>query len=377
MFISKEYLLNTYSINLYLSIYLVTAILGLFYYQYIRKIIFLQIRAEVFIRIIFKIIIALPFSILCGLRDISVGFDTYNYIRGFEKMANETYISSQGSFAFLYHFIFKVIAKTTNGNSVYMLFGMAMLSLVLIETAFEKVCRKGAEFSIGLILFMLYLSPIMMDQSRQFIGVGFVTLAYAYLLNNKKRLCIFFILIGMFFHETASVMLIFLLLDNRVLSGKKIKIFIFMFLILNCFLMPVLLQLVYIFLPDRYSYLITAQEKTVIGKGWIIDLFPLMISMFIYYNHIKKMYIQHNAVLESAIWSSFFFRIAGYYSFFIMRMSYYGESLSILVIIYVLFHHKCKKLKIYIFILLLAHFLHWWIDFVILGLNAAIPYRFK
>ena len=92
-------------------------------------------------------------------------------------MANETYISSQGSFAFLYHFIFKVIAKTTNGNSVYMLFGMAMLSLVLIETAFEKVCRKGAEFSIGLILFMLYLSPIMMDQSRQVIGVGFVTLA--------------------------------------------------------------------------------------------------------------------------------------------------------------------------------------------------------
>lgn len=364
------------SLVIYIITYVCTIILGgIVYYidqhgHFVRKI------CKKWFVLAGNIIIALPFALICGLRAFDVGYDTANYIKDFSNMATGAYEEHVGSFDYLYKAVFSVLAKLTNGNQICVLLVMALITLIFVVYALEKISNSTIDFILLLSMFFLYLSPIMLDQSRQLIAVGVVMLAYTYLIAGYKKEFVLFIIIATLFHETAIIFIGLIIFDNKYLNKRKLGILIGAAAILTYFVMPQILNLLFRFVPTRFEYITIMDGTGVNGKAWIVDMMPMFVSMVVYYLFKKNEEPKHNVVAELTAWSAFPLRIASYYSFFIMRMSYYGEAISIILVSYALKNVKGKRKLLIAGCLLTVYIFRWWYGFVILKLNDAIPYNF-
>ena len=367
---------NIKSIVIYMGAYILTlSLAGVIYSIFKQNKFQWKISRKIF-TFAGNILISTSFSLICGLRASCVGYDTVNYINDFSHMALGTYEGHAGSLDYLYKAIFLILAKITKGNQICVLFFMALITMVFVVYALEKVSSTSLQFTILLFLFLLYLSPIMLDQARQLIAVGVVMLAYVYLLNGCKKGYFLYMIIAMLFHETAIAFVLLFFFDNKYLNKKRFGILIGATAILTYFIMPQILNVMFNFVPERFQYITDLDGSGVDGKAWIIDIAPMIMSMIIYYLFKNKDEPKHNIVAEITAWSAFPLRIASYYSFFIMRMSYYGEAVSVVLVSYALKNVKGNKKVLVVIVLLVTYIFRWWYGFVVLKLNNAIPYSF-
>ena len=362
------------TIFIYLSSYIISCVFcGLLYYynKYDRY------RSQLISFLLF-LFTAIPFALLCANRNEYTGYDTWNNIVGYLNMQyGISEISmADGGFNYIFKFL-RYIFYVLFGQSVqYWFFFMAIVPLLFVSFTMKKIARTGFEYAFGYLLFLLYLSPIMMDQSRQFFSISMGMLALYYLRENDKKSALVLFFFAIFLHESVLFLFAFYFFAMRKNESKLISyVSLFVVILVSTFFIPLFVSAITSFLPVKYLYIQEQAHSGTSGLAWIVDLMPLCLIMSIYYKY-RKLNVKNNFPLELCALSAIPFRLAGYMSFFIMRLSYYGEAVCILLLIDVLRNLPKLHMIFLSFLVLLIFFLHWYIDFVLLGLNAAIPYSF-
>ena len=326
-------------------------------------------------RIALAFIIAIPFSLLCAYRSFDTGYDTPNYFAGVFEAKHGLRELGNGGFHVLYERLLYTCSYYTDGNVKVWLFVMAVVSLFFFNYTLSLWSRKHTFFTLGSILYLLYISPIMLDQSRQFMAVGITMLAFWYLYKNKIIIFVLWLLVASLFHESTLGLLPLVILGfGRSKGTLRTNIVLLVTIVISLFLTQYFVQLILQLLPTKFEYISSQAHAETTGFAWVADLMPLFYCMFAYYYHSK--YRQSGKpVLEACALSAIIFRLSGYSSFFIMRMSYYGMAMSILLFIEtmnIIPHRKSLKWEIGAVLIFATH---WYIDFLYLGLNGAIPYN--
>lgn len=315
---------------------------------------------------------ATPFSLICAFRSIDCGYDTYNNINGFYNA--ELLHGGSESIEYIFYSGRYLILQLFGDHRVF-LFLIAAIPISFFVVSFAKVAKNAGLCALGMLLYMLYVSPIMLDQSRQFIAMGICIYALFFLHTNRIKLFVLLVGIASLCHMTALSFFVFLVFSNRVISRNRyLRIACSIVIILSVFFLSHFTSMLYAVLPAKYLYIESnAVNEMSSGNAWLIDVLPMVFSILVYYRY-NKHGNKDFVLLELCALSALPFRLGGYISFFIMRMSYYGELASILLLIYTLGQVPQKKKAYWSFASILVYFLHWYIDFVYLGLNGAIPY---
>lgn len=358
------------SIIIFLISYILTIIFCSVYFSYNK-----WLYKSKAISVILLILTTLPFSYLCAKRSEYTGYDTLNYINGFLDMKYGIIASDSGSFDFIFKML-RFITYDIFGDNIFIwLFLLSFLALLFLNYSFSLISKRVFVYSSTCLLFLLYLSPIMLNQSRQFISVALVALAYILLKKGYVKKFIFTIVISTFIHESSLVFIIFPFIANIKIVKKYSYVLPFIFII-SIFFVNYLTNEIGAYLPDKYEYVKEQTGVQTSGFGWIIDLFPLFFILLFYYKY-RTIVDRNNLPLELCALSALPFRMAGYTSYFIMRLSYYGEVISLILFCELLSHTNKRKAIILIIISILIFSLRWYIAYVYLGLHAVIPYSYR
>lgn len=320
------------------------------------------------------ILSATPFSLICALRSVYCGYDSENYIEGFYFAKLTPNIDE--SIEYVYS-AFRYATLQIFGDHRIFLFLIAAIPIMYYVVSVAHVAKNAGLCALGVALYMLYVSPIMLDQSRQFIAICMGIYALIYLINGKIKPYIILTIIASLCHESALSLFSFFVMSNKtIIQNKKIKVMFSLLIIISAFYLNLFTNILFTILPSKYIYIESdAYGNETTGLAWIADVFPVIFSMILYYvfrrNINKKLFI-----LEICALSALPFRLAGYISFFIMRMSYYGEVAGILLLIITLGNLPKQKMYLWGVVSILVFFAHWYVDFVIYGLNRVIPYAY-
>ena len=161
---------------------------------------------------------AAPFSLICAFRSIICGYDTHNYINGF--YSGELLPSMDESIEYLYS-ASRYAALQLFGDHRVFLFIIAAIPIVYFVVSVRKMAKTAGLCALGILLYMLYVSPIMLNQSRQFIAMGISIYALFFLLDNRIKLFILLITIASLCHESALSFLVFPILSNQAMSHNR------------------------------------------------------------------------------------------------------------------------------------------------------------
>ncbi len=358
------------SFILFLLVYMVIVFLVVFLKKY------LNIKDR-WTKVIYIIIVSMPFSIMAGLRCENVGYDTQVYILNFinlERVSSDIFIDG-GPFRYLYYLFIRIIFFLTDANINVFLFSMAFLTIYLILYSF--LVREMNYKAWGLVLFLLYLAPRMLDQSRQFMAIAFFSLALISLYKKKNVKAIFYMFVGGMIHESLLIF-IPLYLFAYFASGYKKYIVLFIMFIVALLYLESLMSLIIQFLPENYLYIEVKQKVDggVNGLFWVLDVLPLLVSLSLFYYKRKSINtIGNTNYIEFIAWTGILFRLLAYYSYLVMRMYYYGAMAGIFLVSLIMVNDS-KLFRKYKIIVVLIYILFWMIALFKFNMNGVLPYEY-
>lgn len=168
---------------------------------------------------------AFPIIFLLGFRDISVGYDTKEYVYTFFRIANGSIIASDYAWlSYGYIFICKIIGFfSKNGYLLYNLI-IAVLTIYFFYKALWRN-SKNPVFSLFL-LFSTCLVYQAFNQSRQMLAVAIITYSWGFLEKEDLKKYLILIFLAFTIHKSAIIMLPFYWLSKRKISKKNIFIYI-------------------------------------------------------------------------------------------------------------------------------------------------------
>lgn len=359
-------LFDFYSFIYFFLVYAITNITAFFGKK------FLDLKNNTMMKI-YKIGISIPFSIFAGLRNENVGYDTHNYILNyinFDRISSNILIDGY-PFNYLYYIIIKGTFILTDINVNAFLFIMAFITMYVIASAYE--IDKNNYSVWGILLFMFYLAPRMLDQARQFMALGFFALALLESYKLHQARCVLFMIIGGLIHETVLIF-IPVYFAAKILRGKiKYTFIISVMILLGCFF-DTLFSIILQYLPEHYLY-IELQQKingSVDGWFWVLDILPLIVSLIYFYKMGKGS--GNVDFIELVAWSAIPFRLLAYYSFFVMRMYYYGAMAGILLAC-ISWAHDTKNTDAFKISVICIYMLFWMFEVFLFNMNGVIPYE--
>lgn len=353
---------NILSFILYITVYLISAVLMTRSIKKNRKILF---------------IIALTIPIIFASLRYYVGTDYENY--------HYTYISYshipikeffKNGLNNLGLFVIVKIANIIGGEKVY--FGIcALLIYLLFVLGIKKSYSKNSLF---LLIFLFLMQPFTVGLNiiRQTIAVSisFVNFENIYSKNFKKFLLLLFLAIS--FHTTAIVTLpmYFLYSKNsrQSYSWKSILIVLISIILFSNiqYFFPMLSSLS--FLGKYSSYL---SSTTTVGSNTSLLLKLMIIAFILLFKKRLEQHDEKNAFLILLLVISLCLELTGFFSAFIKRLSMYYYSIpSILLLsqIPIIAKNSRNKLALYLGIITYAVLL-FLISYVILKQSNIIPYR--
>lgn len=281
--------------------------------------------------IMITIIVIFP-ALLIGLRAHDLGYDTTNYVTSFLNIQYNFSLYNVFYEIFggepLYHLFRYLTFIIFNGNPTVFLFLMAFLTLYIFILGLDKWIDK---ISISLALFTYYalFGLQLLNQSRQLFALSILFYGFYYLANKKYWKYFLIVIIATSIHFSAIIGIFFPLLnfkENNFYSLKK-RMFLLSLFILPVLMYPIFTIIKYI-IPESYSSYLINISYDGIGLGLILTLIPVFLPIIIYYPFLKKKEVSLFVRIASL---TFPFRLAGYYSYYIMRMHYYGAIAMVFI----------------------------------------------
>lgn len=215
----------------------------------------------------------LLFVVAC-FRDISVGTDTKNYESLFYSNGTETdqmYHAKEPLYLLL-HFI---VAYNGWDYSTLMFLSSAIVVILLFVFTIKE--SPNPNYSI-LCFFLLYYYFYSFNTVRQYQAMVFVLLAWHYQMRKNYKLYYIFIVLGTFFHYTALIGFLSMLIERVKLSANNQ----IAFLLLSYFLgiTPIvksILSVFFVFLPESfYAYISSSDDREL-----TMSISRLMLTLYI------------------------------------------------------------------------------------------------
>ncbi|WP_300902906.1 EpsG family protein [uncultured Clostridium sp.] len=282
------------------------------------------------------LIIIIGPSLLIGLRAYDVGADTSNYVNSYLNI--EYYNSALENFKLsgmdrpLFWLLRHIVYILSNANATIFLCVMAILTLFILVKGMQKWIDK---YSLPSMLFIYYciFGMQLINQSRQMLALSIFFYSLYYLFQNKNKKYLLCILLAGLIHYTAFIGIIIYFLrfnDNGYLKFKQniIYLIVISMPIIIPFILPIIISVLSKVLPRSYRVYLNNITYTEIGWGLFLTIFPIVISIILYKKYLRCYFGQY-LIRISVL--AIIFRVAAYYSYFLMRMSYYGVIVVILI----------------------------------------------
>lgn len=248
-------------------------------------------------------IIAVCMVLFIGLRGEN-GVDSINYIEFFKNHTDTLWNWNNEEKGYAEHgfYILSIILKSIWNNIDFYFISISAITMLFLTKSLK-------EFALYPLLgFCTYYSRFLiirdMNQIRQALAMVIIIYSFKYLLQNKKRIFLFFILGATLMHYSSIIVIPFLFLYKYKLSLKQATTIIFVSLIIGI-IGGILLKVVLI----KTGFVIFLRYINTENLGLInpVLIFQLMLCIiFFYYEPILKKaqkgyYIIRNAYLYSTI----------------------------------------------------------------------------
>ena len=167
---------------------------------------------------------AVVFLRVLATRDATVGNDTEGYVE--MGLGNIMLSEAKSGIEILWGGFVDLFQKTRFDSQVF-IFLTAILEFV---TLFIFIAKESENKIFSLLLYVILVTGLCayMTAIRQAIALGFVLFAFYFLKQHKPLLCALFILLGMGFHTTSIIAVVFIpfvfLNYNRTLSISLVVI---------------------------------------------------------------------------------------------------------------------------------------------------------
>lgn len=298
----------------------------------------------------------LPMIILAGTR-VNTGADYMQYTWNYEKVVRSSELIKiiKESREPLY-IVTEVINKYLFYDNVNIwFFTMSFFTIIILIFALYKI-DKNINYGSFALLFGLYIYLHMFNYVRQLFATSLVILSLGYCLDKKYSKCFITILLATLMHQSSIVfILVFLLLIKKPdIFGKKYHFFMIISpIFLSCIVKIIKLVPYFSIYITRYF-----SGGLNIGKGWIIDVLPVIILYYLNYEVIKNNMSDKGTILAEISWMIIPIRALSYYSYAAGRLYIPFALFSITAYSSLINKGVNKKIKVCIsFILLLCYFL--------------------
>lgn len=232
---------------------------------------------------VFLILTSIPLTLLLGLRDLTVGTDTWLWGNTFHEISNSYGWGdfSNTRYEYGYFFYNKLIGIFTQNESV-LLFITGMLTIFLF---FKFIYSNSDNVYISVILFQtMYIYNNSFNASRQLLAISIAINGYSFLKRHDLRKSISYAIIGSFFH---SSVLILLVLYVVIYLLKKITTRKMLSAITISIMLPFMasfLQLLIVQLFPKYSYYLNNTFNE-FNSGRLMPLiYFLLVIIFSFYS---------------------------------------------------------------------------------------------
>lgn len=182
------------------------------------------------------------FVLVIGLRNCSIGIDTFGYYLSYEKSASANFSAlidnfelsnSEIGFNFL-NTLFRKLSFSWTSFSI-------LLAIIYICPIFELIYRRSQNLYFSVIIFLLggfFFFP--MSTIRQSVAIGLTVMAFNLYDKGSKYLCLLFLLLSVTVHNSAFIAIIPYILSFLPLTKKTYWWWLIAALVTVVFFRPIL-----------------------------------------------------------------------------------------------------------------------------------------
>ena len=331
-------------------------------------------------------------SILSGIRDSGIGYDTevygsYNFdlMMSYSSMSFMDFLHEiiSGSFGGEWLYFFLIFSSVKISGDIHWYYFSIQLFICLFTYLAIYKNRNKASMTIMMFMFLFTFYNISLSAMRQSIALSLALFAYIYF--DKRRWIIFiplFILVclshnsGVFF---GALILMVWLQEKELIPSRKFVYIILVIPFLFTFFNPILTFLVSVGLfPEKFTDLYMASDnkgglmKTNFAIGVLIYFIQVANLKSILPNSKKQANLCGNNQLLYPI-----FMLSMLVSLWAFRISYYFYYFSIIFTPMFLQFQKnsgAKKYNITKWMIIILIILNWYIAIVVNNENSTVPY---
>ncbi|MGO4499662.1 EpsG family protein [Paenibacillus sp. 2RAB27] len=329
------------------------------------------------IQIIWICIIVIAPSLFIGFRAYDLNYDTQNYVVGFLNVQYKSSISESiedivnGSP--LFYILRYIIFNLSSGNPTAFLFFISFVSLFILVWGLDK-WKDKLSLPMALFIYYAFFGMQLLNQSRQMLALSIFLLSIHFLLDRKYIKYFIVIIIASLIHFTALIGMILPLLNFKKTRLYPLKGWIYnSFLIISPLLLYPIFKLLPFILPASYDYYLTVADFNGIGMGLILNIGPVLLPLLIYHRYFKE---KDAAFLERVAFLSYPLRLSGYFSYFMMRMYYFGAITSVLL--FPLLFRKLENKRArqrFALIIIFIYSIYYIVNYLYVDQAGIFPYR--
>ncbi|MEK3683104.1 EpsG family protein [Paenibacillus sp. FSL R10-2736] len=362
---------------LFWTFFAISIILAHFYQYIFNNFDTIHGKQSLIIKWFFLSIVILGPAIIIGVRRYDVGADTLNNWTAYINLGvvNSIKISFLNTgidkpLFFLIHYVIYLVFK---GTPTVFFTIISFLTLFILALALDK-WKDKLSISFALFVYYSFFGMQLLNQSRQMLALSILFYALFFLSEKKVLKYILIVCIAGMIHFTAFVGILFMVFDFKRTKHYLGKTYLFYFILFgSTFFLESILKIASNIIPNKYSAYINLYSSSDIGLGLALNVLPILVPILFFKSYIDA---SNHQYLKRITFLTLPFRLAGYISYFIMRMYYYGAIPIVILFPMIIRNTQTKKSKFLIFVFfVILCFVYYIVNYMYVNSAYLFPYH--
>ncbi len=332
-----------------------------------------------YLKFLIILITTLPLSLLAGLRDPSVGTDSYNYMMIFHSIYNESFSEClmRSDYETGFVLFIKILSVIFGEDDSVIFFCLESASLVVLIYALLKL-KDRLNPCVAFFLYFLMFYHTSLNIVRQTLAISLITLMIVKLVEKKYFQSIIILFASISIHLSSIVAVLFLFAAVLLRKYKKLSIK----RILYFFALAVMLVIFYLFWGYITKLSFFMSYSSYIGESYNIGI-GVFVSGFLYFAFPLLLYrdeIFSNYETEVLFDISVLFvpiAFLGYFAEYAARLNLFPRMALILFVSHLIYKIKLSQNRKFVMFFYFAFFIMEYIkNYMIFNQTNAYPYLF-